>query len=572
MNGRFAIVSGQNCETLIARLAATGLHQSSIGSAEVFADANMVVAADPRGPGIVLGTLFDRRDGRRVIKLSTGHFHAIADSGGRHLIDNFWGAYIAVSGTSGRFGTSIVRDPSAQIQLFGWSLGDCVLYFNDFAFALEIAQQMPSVDWAAAAHRLRFPSLRIAETGLEDIFEVIPGSRICAQTGESEQLWRPWTFARSEPPPTPEKLEATLIGCVNSWASRYAQIEAELSGGLDSSVVAASMATTHSTWRAVTYATDSVEGDERSYARAVARAVGVDLEEHVITANSLDCMEVSKYPRVRPGGFGVLAAIDRLLSDSSRASGADAIFSGGGGDNIFCKIRTAGPVVDAFTIEGFQSAWRVARDLADLCETNLWDSARHSIRQWRRRGKTIWRASDNLLGKASLIECRGHPWFEGGSPLPGKRAHIANLVGVLPFLDGYDRTYEFPVIYPLLSQPVVELCLAVPSWQWIAGGRDRAFARDAFAVRLPPSVIQRRSKGGLRSVMIPAFERSRAALGSLLCDGQLAEKGLIDRDAIKAVLAAPVSAARTDYVRIFELADVELWVRSIDALGGGLHR
>lgn len=571
MSGRFAIVTGQKRETLVARLTATELQHFSIGSAEVFADKDMVVAADPRGPGIVLGTLFDRRDCRRVTELSTGHFHAIADTGGRHLIDKFWGAYVAVSGAAGRSGTSVVRDPSAQIQLYGWSLDGCMLFFNDFAFALEIARQVPSVDWAAVAHRLRFPALRIAETGLEDVFEVIPGSRMCAQTGEGEQIWRPWTFTRSDQPSAPEALASTLIGCTSAWASLYGRVEVELSGGLDSSVVAASMAATPSNWRAVTYATDASEGDERAFARAVADTAGVSLEEHIITSASLDPLETSKYPRVRPGGFGVLAAIDRLLGASSRAAGADAIFSGGGGDNIFCKIRSAGPVVDAFSIEGFGSAWRVARDLADLCETNLWDSARHSMRQWRRRGKATWRASDNLLGKAALIECRGHPWFEGGYRLPGKRAHIANLVGVLPFLDGYDRTFEFPMIYPLLSQPVVELCLAVPSWRWIAGGRDRAFARDAFAGRLPASVIQRRSKGGLRSVMIPAFERSRAALDLLLCDGRLAEQGLIDPQAIKAVLAAPVSAARTDYVRVFELADVELWVRSIEALRA-LHR
>lgn len=120
------------------------------------------------------------------------------------------------------------------------------------------------------------------------------------------------------------------------------------------------------------------------------------------------------------------------------------------------------------------------------------------------------------------------------------------------------------MIFPLLSQPVMEVCLAVPSWRWIEGGRDRALARDAFRGRLPEIVNARRSKGGLRSIMVPAFEHARAELSALLCEGRLARQGLIDRNAIRTMLAAPLSADINDYVRVFELADVELWVRSIE--------
>jgi asparagine synthase (glutamine-hydrolysing) len=213
-------------------------------------------------------------------------------------------------------------------------------------------------------------------------------------------------------------------------------------------------------------------------------------------------------------------------------------------------------------------AWRAAVDLAELCETSVWDALRHGMRQWRRRARWSWPATDALLTRTAKIPCRGHPWLDlGAKPLPGKRAHIAGLVGVLPFLDGYDRAHAFPMIFPLLSQPVVEHCLAVPSWRWIQGGRDRAYARDAFAGRLPDAVIQRRSKGGLRSIMVPAFERSRAALADLLCNGRLADRGLIDRAATHAVLQSPLVVDSGDYVRVFELADVELWIRSIERIG-----
>jgi asparagine synthase (glutamine-hydrolysing) len=567
VKGRFAIVAGENRAALTERLRLRAMRHFTMGGADIFADENVVVSAHPLGPAIVLGTLFHRGDDRRVTELGIVDCHAIADSGGRHLIDNFWGSYVALAEARGQFGAVVVRDPSAQLPLYGWQLDQCTLFFSDFQLALDVVRQKPAFDWDAIAHRLRFPGLRIVSSGLEGVTEIIPGSCISLQTGDATQLWHPWAFVDNAPP-DPEALEATLLRCVRAWAGTFSRIDVELSGGLDSSIVAACVAASSCDWRAVTYATDAAEGDERRYARAVALALGVPLDEFVVTVDALDPISLPAYPRIRPGGFGVLGGIDRLLGASSRSAGADAIFSGGGGDNIFCKIRSAGPVADSLAIQGVRGAWRTARDLAELCDTTMWDVGRHSMRQLWRRRQTRWPASDDLLNHKALAAFRGHPWLDQVRDRPGKRAHIANLVGILPFLDGYDRTHEFPMIYPLLTQPVVELCLAVPSWRWIANGRDRAFARDAFARRLPASVIQRRSKGGLRSVMIPAFERSRIPLASLLCDGMLAAQGLVDCDAIKAVLDAPVSSTKTDYVRVFELADVELWVRSIDGLSG----
>ena len=54
---------------------------------------------------------------------------------------------------------------------------------------------------------------------------------------------------------------------------------------------------------------------------------------------------------------------------------------------------------------------------------------------------------------------------------------------------------HLPVCNPLVSQPVVEACLSVPSWAWREGGRDRALVRRAFAGTLPAAVSTARVKG-----------------------------------------------------------------------------
>lgn len=567
MKGRFAIVSGLEREAIAARLSSKGLEHFAMPGCDVFADAGLIVSADRRGPCVVLGTLFHRLNHNFVEDLGIGHVHAVVGSGGRHLIEHFWGAYIAIGGASGECGSFLIRDPSAHIAAYRWALPGCDLYFNDFALACSVSGQSPACDWTAVAHRLRFPLLRIADTGLINITEIVPGSRICLETGSIVQLWSPWHYTSGGiDPPLPAALKAMLVRCTRAWASRFKRIDLELSGGLDSSIVAACLTGTEDV-QCLSYATEALEGDERRYARAVAEQFAMPLDEWIV---STDALETTAMPmaRVRPGGFGVFAAIDRELEERARARGADALFSGGGGDNIFCKIRSAGPVVDAIMQKHFRLAFRTAKDLAELCETNVWDAAVHTVRQWRGRGTWSWSPSDLLLSRNARVACRGHPWLdEGARDIPGKRSHIANLTGVLPFLDGYDRAHAFPMIFPLLSQPVMELCLSIPTWHWIEGGRDRAVARDAFERVLPAAVVRRRSKGGLRSVMIPAFERDRTALAQLLCKGRLAEQGMIDRDAVAALIARPLSPLQAEYVRIFELADVELWVRSIERLG-----
>jgi asparagine synthase (glutamine-hydrolysing) len=564
VNTRFAIVAGASRSHVVRRLSGAGLAHIEFAGVDVFSDA-IPVTVDRRGPCLVIGKLFRRSTFTAVGELGDGLAHAIADSGGRYLIDHCWGSYIALTGGRGAHGAILLRDPSAQLPLYRWALDGCDLYFNDFQLACDVSGFPPTYDWEAVAHRLRFPGLRIAETGLSGISEILPGSRVNLDTGAVDQLWRPWDYAeRAFGSADPAMLAATIDACTSAWARSSGRIDVELSGGLDSSIVAASVAAAHSDWRCVTYATDAAAGDERSYARSVAQRIGVQLEECVVTAADLDPLALPKL-RVRPGGYGVLGAIDQKLATFAHEGKADAIFSGGGGDNVFCKVRTAGPVVDALLEAGPRKAWRTALDLAVLCETSPWDALRHTRRQWARRSSWSWPATDTLLDCAAQVPCRGHPWLDGSTKaLPGKRAHIAGLVGVLPFLDGYDRAREFPMIFPLLSQPVVEACLSVPSWRWIEGGRDRAYARDAFAARLPDAVIRRRSKGGLRSIMVSAFERSRSALVELLCGGRLADRGLIDRRATLAMLQAPILADSSDYVRIFELCDVELWVRSID--------
>jgi asparagine synthase (glutamine-hydrolysing) len=146
--------------------------------------------------------------------------------------------------------------------------------------------------------------------------------------------------------------------------------------------------------------------------------------------------------------------------------------------------------------------------------------------------------------------------------LPGVAGYIRLLALAQSFSEGRDPAATIPTILPLLAQPVVEACLAVPSWLWFEKGRNRALARRAFAPHLPREIVERRSKGTPDSFQGEIFEHHHATLRDMLLGGALADQGLIDLPRLTRVFSGTVPMAPPDVGSLLRLVDVEAWLRS----------
>ena len=153
-----------------------------------------------------------------------------------------------------------------------------------------------------------------------------------------------------------------------------------------------------------------------------------------------------------------------------------------------------------------------------------------------------------------------HPWLDAPShALPGKAAHVATILRVQPNLEPSLGT-SYPVLNPLVSQPVVEACLKIPSWQWREGGRDRALVRRAFADVLPPMVLNRRVKGTPGRFAAQLLDQFRSSIRDRLLGGRLAASGIVDAGALDLILAGERPVPDLERVRILELVNVEAWI------------
>jgi asparagine synthase (glutamine-hydrolysing) len=538
-------------------------------SVKIFADPALPIRRISGSRGVVVGELFRRYGDLASVSgaLDPTEIDATAES----LIRSWWGGYLAFLVSDQPRAVHVLRDPSGALGCYRSNFRGVTIFYSDVAVAVQLGLVERCLDSSFAAHRLAYPDLRSARTGVVGVREVLAGqmTSLTPQGDVETCCWTPWTFASSKQAISDRAEAVALVGaetqrCVSTWASRSGAILLELSGGLDSSIVAACLQGRSAPVSALTVATPEAEGDERMYAVLVAEHTGLALESLVLVAGAADAVRVPQRLSARPGAGLLQQVTNSAISDFASGRHIDSFFGGGGGDNVFCFLGTAAPAADVLRVQGFSALfWRTLDDLSAIHGCTRWTACRLALKRAFRR-PPIWRQNRLFLADEAVPpEPDVHPWLDRPrNALPGKIEHIASLMRIQNAPDGKERVEIAPVRYPLLSQPLVELCLRIPSWMWVAGGRNRSVARDAFCDRLPTEVLQRRGKGDYTSFCGAAFSRQRQALADLLLEGWLAREGLLDRGAVEAYLRNVEVPRDLDFFRLLEIAAVETWARS----------
>jgi asparagine synthase (glutamine-hydrolysing) len=384
-----------------------------------------------------------------------------------------------------------------------------------------------------------------------------------------ESCWSPWDYtspvAFQDDNDLASLLHDTIQACVSGWASRYSDVLLGVSGGLDSSIVAACVTQTQARLTCFTAATHEAEGDERSYARLLTDCFNLPLTEHFHMLDDIDVTRSTSSHLPRPLLLAFGQSEHRARRELAAAHGITGHFSGVGGDNVFCFLKSASPLLDRFRTEGLsKSVFATLEDICDLTGCSRTEAIVAALRRAMSHGATYKVGEETRFLNPDYADRTldvTHPWLEAPrGALPGKGAHIANLARIQGTIDGYARD-EAPLVPVLLSQPIMEFCLSIPTWRWLRGGRDRAVARRAFSPYLPQRLIDRRSKGGPNSFAFDVIDSNKKGLREHLFGGLLVEQGLIDPNALAKVLWSPAPVPAADFIQIAMIAEAEAWAR-----------
>lgn len=536
-------------------------------SARVFVSVDVPTLAIS-GHGLLIGKVFTK-DGQPIS-------HRLDIDGStqeltNRLLQNAWGDYLAIIGDrDDSSAITLLRDPSGTVPCV-YSLTDGEGFItSDIGLAVNLGLYRREVNWQAIAHGLTFPYLKTARTALQRVRELLPGSMLTCRGGDVSvrAAWSPWRFVErgirhTDLRVAAEDVRMAVSGAVKALSAGDDRFLVELSGGLDSSIVAACLR--HALPRATfcTLVMPVAGTDERPYARLVTEALGRKLFSVEVGFDNVHL----EFSVPRSSVLPAVGTLQHVVNEAWEAAGnrydVEGFFSGAGGDTVFCYLKTAAPAADALLERGIRAGLVAIGNLATLHQCTVFKAGRLALRKVLHRPRMTWKEDRSLLNPGcATTTSELHPWMDAPpGALPGDHEKIRDLIGNQLFRDAGPRGLERSVHFPLLSQPVIEACLKVPTWMWITDGRNRAVARQAFADQLPRGILDRHSKGSYTGHMASVYMRNKLKIREFLEEGQLCAHDLLDRSALANFFAKDLASRDLSFLRIFDLCTAENWIR-----------
>ncbi len=560
-------------EAMVADLEARGWSQAL----KAFALAVLTRGAAPpmqpltgsRGVGgVVVGQVFSRTAAPTRLEAAdlAGLIDHDPDDACAWLIDKAWGGYVAVLAPDRRAPPTVLRDPTGAIEAFLWARDGVTAIGSTIPEGLAAPPDL-ALDWDRIADILADPARSGGAPPLTGVVDIGPGACRFGASGQEERtLWSPARFAvggRRRDWPSRAQMRACVDTTIATLAAGADKIVCEISGGLDSAIVATGLTQVgRRADRAINFYRDQPEADERAYAQAAADRAGVPLETVRREPFALDAGAFERSAAsVRPNFNALDPGYDEALTQALARTGADVLFTGHGGDVVFLQVGAASLAADLLTgapCEG--SRLRRLAEVARRTRRSVWSLGIEALR--RRPGRVSPEALSPPVGIFRRVEPqRKHAWIlEARGQTAAKQAQIAGLVTSLTLNGATGRAERARLAHPLLSQPVIELCLGIPATVLSAGETERSFAREAFADRLPPAIVERRSKGDISVFFGRSLAASLDFLRPFLLEGRLVAEGLVDAERLDTALSVEAMVWKDATVEILAAATLEAWV------------
>lgn len=537
----------------------------------------------PRGMGVVLGRLFEKRALSPYQVPSDPNLDSdcgarVGATGGRSLIEDHWGRYVAFIRDKSHEGYLVLRDPSGGLPCFLTTWNTVTVVFSDIQDVVNLQLKALSINWRYVLAFFRDNHLQIPETAVEGLTQLLPGEALLVGCAHAKRkfLWDPKTFAKD-----PDLIDFNLAtheveritkSCIGAWAATSETVLHQLSGGLDSSIVLSCLSQAPSRPRIICenqFVTGMIEGDERRMAQLAATRAGCTLVETEIRPESTLERLLSAPPTVNPTlnlfSFQHSYALNLIAEHQ-----VDTFTSGHGGDQIFYQYPEHVIAADYVYQNGLRSgALQVALNTARLTRGSVWAALHSSLLYGLLRRPfdayaSLTEGATFLTPSASQSVDKTyhmHPWLKDATDLPpGKRFHIWGVVDLQAFHE--PSLFRVNLSAPLMfaSQPLVETCLRVPTYVLTNAGIDRAVERAAFSRDLPKEIVDRHTKGGTAQYFVRLVKANLPFIRSLVLDGAMVREGFLDKRRLEMALTKESHLPMQDMFPLLNCIAAEAWL------------
>lgn len=549
----------------------------------------------PESSGVIMGQVFDLDCTKKsVSREATARLLA---TNGRSIISECWGSYVLFLNDRRSQRRLVVRAPMGTLPCFYTKLSDASIVFSSIDDLTEFRVMSLSINWDCIRAQAINRDYLTQETGFREISSLECGE--CLDVDSTDfvvrSYWNPCAIAR-----TPEicnfehaasAFRTETVRSVSAWASVHDRIVHLLSGGLDSSIVAACLKDSPSKLGVTCvnlYSRQRI-GDERRFARSMAERTGLRLIEIEENPNlDLHCF-LNCSMTARPSLTYIGCDPNPPYLQLARDLYATAVFDGELGDNVFGAIPGHEVVTEHIWRHGFgAAALGAAYDYAYLKRLSVWVVLYRALRDQARIANTPYWSMHNymkhiadkdprntgLISSAAVEEYESqmprfiHPFFLDIQGVPvGRFALIWGIVvrTSTSYHPPFMRSNDPDAVSPLASQRLVECALRTASPLHMSGGRDRSVIRHAFESDLSQSVLARRGKGTPDGWLLDVIKRNRSFLRETLLDGLLVRERILDKAKVEAILDGSVTNTRQSLMEVIIQLFIEVWLRRWEA-------
>lgn len=408
----------------------------------------------------------------------------------------------------------------------------------------------------------------LTRTMYVDIQRLAPAHRLTAGRLEGFHISRYWSMPIDEPARFARENE-----CIDRFRDLLGQAVAErldpagvgifMSGGTDSTSLAATAVSLGADVRAFVWAEDNADGGaERRGAEAAAAHLAIAMDVHVPDAAPVDWTWERKHlgevePTEGAWRLDAIRAYYRRI-----ASTRSVFFHGEGPDNaLYYEWR---PYLAHLLRTRRVGA--LASDIRRYMATRRGVPLSDGLRAVARRGRDAhppqypsWLRS-GFEQRASLRD----RWHTSRTEIPARHPSRPDAYASLhsPLWQALFTAYDpertgaaFEVRHPFLDLRVLRFMLSVPVIPWC---RDKYLLRRAMHGALPAAVAQRRKRG------LPATARERTERW-LALQPTAPARALKEYVNVEAVAAAPL-ATRHDVSRVLRMKSLNRWLKDIEEM------
>jgi asparagine synthase (glutamine-hydrolysing) len=380
-----------------------------------------------------------------------------------------------------------------------------------------------------------------------------------------------------------EELDALLREAVALRQISDVPLGAFLSGGIDSSAVAAYMVETSSRPPVtISVGFDEAAYDELAHARRVAEHLGCEFHPRTVTPDIVSLLPKLAWHFDEP--FADSSAVPTYYVSKAARELVTVALSGDGGDELWAgyaryrvehweqRARTA--LGSASTAAGWIGhalplSLKGARALRHLSSTPAHAYAlKHAYGMFEPEAKTRLYSADfsSAIADADPFAGFRHAYGRCRSAEPLDHAlyvdvHTYMVDDILTKVDRMSMAVSLEARDPLLDHKLLEFAARVPASLKLKDGKGKYLLRKALQKRVPPEILERRKHG----FEAPIGEWLRGPLApmtdALLNDGRLRDRGIFNEREVARLWTEHRDSRADHRHRLWQLVMLELWFR-----------